>query len=143
MWGIVWGMGKLVRVWERCVAVWGCKGRCGECGERYEKVWGRYGDVGGGAGSVEKGGLWPTGGDTIFMLLAMGAPANFLNNSSRKTSKQTFGSIPRAPHPQIKGAKLCLYKHFFAKVAYNQKIFGLRPNLLEALLTKFCFGRLT
>ena len=45
------------------------------------------------------------------MLLAMGAPANS-KNSSRKTSKQTFSSIPRAPHPQVEGAKISLKNVF-------------------------------
>ena len=38
--------------------------------------------------------MW--GPHTIFILLALGAPANFSKNSSRETSKQTFSSIPRA-----------------------------------------------
>ena len=35
-----------------------------------------------------------------------GALQIFLKNSSRKTSKQTFSSIPRAPHPQVNSAKI-------------------------------------
>ena len=50
--------------------------------------------------------MW--GSHTIFILLTIGAPANFSKSSSRKTSKQTFSSIPRAPHPQEKGAKISL-----------------------------------
>ena len=49
---------------------------------------------------------------TISMLLSMRAPANFSKNSRRKTSKQTFSSIPRALHPQVQGAKISL-KTFF------------------------------
>ena len=39
-------------------------------------------------------------------------PANFSKNSSRKTNKQTFSSIPRAPNTQAKGAKISLKNVF-------------------------------
>ena len=54
--------------------------------------------------------MW--GSHTIFMLLAVGGPAKFLKNSSRKTGKQTFSSIPRASLPQVKGAKISLKNGF-------------------------------
>ena len=74
MWGNVYGMEKRVGVWERCVDVWGCEGRCEGCGKMSRKVWGnvlgcgrgeerckqRYEDVGEvqeESGNVEKG-VW-------------------------------------------------------------------------------------
>ena len=54
--------------------------------------------------------MW--GPHTIFIFLDLGGPCKFSKNSSRKTSRQTFTSIPRAPHPQVKGAKISLKNVF-------------------------------
>ena len=61
--------------------------------------------------------MW--GPHTIFMLLTLGVPANFSKNSSRKTSKQTFISIPRAR----RGCGGCIPHQPFLTMLWINKVF--------------------
>ena len=68
-----------------------------------------------------------------FMILAMGVPANFSKNSSRKTSKQTFSSISWASdgveystsekeYRKKLRVQVLMYEYFFPlKIGEDQK----------------------
>ena len=71
--------------------------------------------------------MW--GPHTIFMFLALGARANFSKNSSRKTSKQTFSSIPKARGGSRGGCGGCIPPPAIFNNALDKQSFSAVSNL--------------